>query len=101
MFMDTIKEFQHSLSQLIYSITGIKSLNKIKSTIDGFIRPTVEGDKEKLPWGKAILSMKSITSFEDVAENQGNKKITFEELYPHIDDSESDYSVENLLAALN
>ncbi len=99
--MDTVKELQHSLSQLIYSITDIRSLNKIKSTIDGFIRPTVEEDKDELPWEKAVLSMKSITSFEDVVESQGSKNITFDELYPHVDDSESDYSVDDLLAALN
>lgn len=99
--MDTVKELQHSLSQLIYSITDVKSLSKIKSTVDGFIRSTIEENKDELPWKKAALSMKPITSFEDVVESQGNKNITFDELYLHVDDSESDYSVHDLLAALN
>lgn len=56
---------------------------------------------EKLPWQKAMLSMKTISSFEDVVESQDNKKLTFDELYPHIDDTKCDYTVEDLLAALN
>lgn len=50
---------------------------------------------------KAALSMKAITSFEDVVKSQGDQKLTFEELYPYIDESDSDYSVDDLLAALN
>lgn len=98
--MNTVEELQHNLSQLIYSITDIESLNKIKSTVDGFIKPT-EHKKEHLPWTQASLNMKTITSFEEVVNSQGAKKITFEELYPYIDESESDYSVTDLLAALN
>ena len=53
--------------------------------------------------------MKSISSFEDVVPNEAekaqgkttNKKLTFEELHPFIDESDSDYSVEDLLSALN
>jgi hypothetical protein len=97
--MNTVKELQNSLSQLIYSITDIKSLNEIKSTVDSFIKPV--DNNNDLPWYEAALSMKTITSFEDVVESQGNKKLTFEELYPCIDESESEYSVDDLLAALN
>ncbi len=46
--------------------------------------------------------MKSITSFEDEVNLQGIPKLAFDDLYPFIDDSEDDdYSVEDLLAALN
>ncbi|MEZ4984431.1 MAG: hypothetical protein R2795_05230 [Saprospiraceae bacterium] len=96
--MDTVKELQHSLSQLIYSITDVRSLSKIKSAVDRFIKPT---EDNVLPWEKATLSMKRIASFEDVVKSQGDKNLTFEELYPFIDESESDYTVEDLLAALN
>jgi len=99
--MNTIKELQHSLSQLIYSITDMKSLTKIKSTVDSIIDPVIKEDQNNVPWKDATLSMKSITSFENVIEAQGNKRITFENLYPYIDDTESDYSVKDLLAALN
>lgn len=98
--MNTVKELQHSLSQLIYSITDMKLLSEIKSTVDSFIKPSEER-QEDLPWEKATLSMKSITSFDDVVAMQGDKKITFEELYPYIDESESEYSINDLLAALN
>ena len=98
--MNTIKELQHSLSQLIYSIKDIKSLSEIKSMVDHVIKPT-ENKKNDLPWDKAILSMKTITPFKEIVKNQGNKKLTFKELYPCIDDSDSSYSVDDLLAALN
>ena len=100
--MNTVEELQHSLSQLIYSITDLKSLSKIKSTVDNLINPARDGIRpNELPWKKATLSMKSISSFEDVVKAQGNKKLTFEELHPFIDESDSDYSVEDLLSALN
>ena len=60
-----------------------------------------EESKDDLPWEKATLSMKTITSFDDVVGVQGDKTITFEELYPYIDESESEYSIDDLLAALN
>ncbi|HMQ50348.1 MAG TPA: hypothetical protein PKA70_22980 [Saprospiraceae bacterium] len=97
--MNTVKELQHSLSQLIYSITDVRSLSKIKSAIDRFVKP-VE-DNNVLPWEQATLSMKSITSFEDEVKNQGDKHLTFEGLYPCIDESETDYTIDDLLAALN
>ena len=98
--MNTVKELQHSLSQLIYSITDIKSLSEIKSTVDRFIK-TTENKENDLSWKKAVLSMKTITSFKEVVKNQGGKKLTFDELYPCIDESENDYSTDDLLAALN
>ena len=39
--MNTVKELQHSLSQLIYSIKDIKSLSEIKSTVDRFIEISI------------------------------------------------------------
>ncbi|MGB0839225.1 MAG: hypothetical protein ACPGXL_03735 [Chitinophagales bacterium] len=100
--MNTLEELQYSLSKFIYSTTDIVALNKIKSVVDDFLKPVENVVKEEeAPWQKAILSMKTITSFEDVVESQGNKKLTFNELYPYIDDTESDYTVEDLLAALN
>ncbi|MEM9984756.1 MAG: hypothetical protein AAF804_06645, partial [Bacteroidota bacterium] len=63
--------------------------------------PSVKQGRNNLPWEKATLSMKSMISFEEVVESQGRKKISFEKLYSHVDDSESDYSVGDLLAALN
>jgi hypothetical protein len=100
--MSTVKELQYRLSQLIYSITDVASLIRIKSTVDSLMRPIEERtNNDILPWDKATLSMKSISSFEDEVKTQGNKKLTFEDLYPCIDESESDYSVDDLLAALN
>lgn len=100
--MNSVKELQHNLSQLIYSITDIKSLSEIKSAVDDLIKPIENSSvNNDLPWHNATLSMKKISSFEDVVKNQGSKKITFDELYPYIDDSENDYSVDDLLAALN
>ncbi|MEL7220459.1 MAG: hypothetical protein AAGJ93_04015, partial [Bacteroidota bacterium] len=78
-----------------------QSLSKIKSTVDSVTSSSLQENKVDLPWKKATLYMKSITSFEEVIESQGNKKITFEDLYPLLDDSESDYSIDDLLAALN
>ncbi|MGH1433050.1 MAG: hypothetical protein ACRBG0_01175 [Lewinella sp.] len=97
--MNTVKELQHSLSQLIYSITDVKSLSEIKSTVDLFVKD--DSISNDVPWQAAILSMKKISSLEDVAKSQGDKKLTFDELYPCIDESENDYSVDDLLAALN
>ena len=100
--MNTVKELQHSLSQIIYSITDIKSLSQIKSTVDKLMRPVENNtNSDDFPWQKATLFMKKISSFEDVAKSQGGKKLTFEELYPCIDESDSEYSVDDLLAALN
>ena len=100
--MNTVKELQHSLSQIIYSISDLKSLSKIKSIVDDFIKPIQKQDNlDNLPWKAATLSMKKVTSFEDIARLQGNKNLTFEELYPYIDTSDSDYDVDDLLAALN
>lgn len=100
--MNSVKELQHNLSQLIYSITDIKFLSEIKLAVDDLIKPIENSSvNNDLPWHIATLSMKKISSFEDVVKNQGSKKITFDELYPYIDDSESDYSVDDLLAALN
>lgn len=98
--MNPVKELQHSLSQLIYSITDLKSLNKIKSTVDTFLNPAEE-NQDALPWQEATLSMKKTIPFEEVVENQGDKKLTFKELYPYIDDAEGTYSIDDLLAALN
>ena len=100
--MDTVKELQHSLSQLIYSITDIKSLSQIKTTVDRLIvADKKNGISNGAPWGEAVLKMKPITSYEDVVKSQGDKKLTFEELYPHIDDNEDEYSIDDLLNALN
>jgi hypothetical protein len=97
--MNAVEELQRSLSQLIYSIRDLKSLTKIKSTVDNLIIPTDENSD--VPWRKATLVMKNISSFQDVVNSQGNKKLTFDDLSPFIDDSDSNYTVDDLLAALN
>ncbi|MEL6944918.1 MAG: hypothetical protein AAFO82_19860 [Bacteroidota bacterium] len=81
---------------MISALNDIQVLQSIRERLK-----TVDTDNGKLPWHEAVLSMKTITSFEDEVERQGNKKLTFEELYPYIDESDNDYSVDDLLAALN
>jgi hypothetical protein len=100
--MNEIKELQHSLSQLIYSISDFKSLSQIKNTVDNLIIiPTDQDDKIDLPWADYKINLKPIIPFKEVVRNQGQKKLTFEELYPLIDDSDDDYNLEMLLSALN
>lgn len=99
--MNTVKELQNTLSQLIYSVKDLRSLNEIKLVLDKLVEIKEEKKDILPPWEGAVLSMTSISSFEDVVDSQGNKKLTFDELYPYIDESESDYTVDELLAALN
>lgn len=101
--METIKELQSSLSQIIYSIADLASLKKIKAVVEEFSRSSDdEFSLDHLPWSKAKLNLKKISSFEEEVRTQGNKKITFNELYPFIDDMEdSSYSLDDLLNALN
>jgi len=58
--MNTVKELQYSLSQLIYSITDLTSLTKIHSTVKSLLQSSDEGDI--LPWTVATLHMKEVSS---------------------------------------
>ncbi|MFK7932149.1 MAG: hypothetical protein AB8G22_01485 [Saprospiraceae bacterium] len=99
--MSTIKQLQQDLSQIIYSITDINALQQIKSTVYDLFPQKNDKTTESPSWMAAQLTLKPLTSFADVVNEQGRKQLTFEELYPYIDDTEEDYTLDDLLAALN
>lgn len=100
--MNSVKELQADLSKIIFSIGDFDSLSKIKVSIERMVSSFDRKTEGQLPWDGAQLKMKSITSFEDEVNLQDVPKLAFDDLYPFIDDSEDDdYSIEDLLAALN
>lgn len=87
---------------MIYLIADLSSLKQIESAVEKLVPGSNQSSPSDLPWLNATLQLKSITSFEDEVKRQGRKKITFEQLYPFIDDTEgSEDELEDLLAALN
>lgn len=100
--MNAVQELQDRLSRIIYKISDVTSLRQIESAVGGLVTSNDEKSLDiEAPWGKAVLEMKSLPSFQDEVRRQGNKKLTFTELYPCIDDSDERYDVYDLLAALN
>lgn len=100
--MNAVQELQNRLSRIIYKISDVASLRQIESAVDGLV-PSIDAKSavDEAPWSKAVLTMKTLPSFENVVDDQGGKKLTFAELYPYIDESDETYDVYDLLAALN
>ncbi|MBC6996567.1 hypothetical protein QWY85_09380 [Neolewinella lacunae] len=101
--MSSVEEMQNSLSRLIYSITDLNNLSRIKSVVERFASSSqaeVEAPQE-LPWASAVLKVKKTPTFAQEFEAQGRKSLSFAELEPLIDDADDGYSLEDLLAALN
>ena len=100
--MNAVQELQDRLSRIIYKISDVASLRQIELAVGGLFPsegktlPSVEA-----PWGKAVLKIKQLPTFQEEVKRQGNKKLTFTELYPCIDEADEAYDIYDLLAALN
>ncbi|MEM6299197.1 MAG: hypothetical protein AAF740_10975, partial [Bacteroidota bacterium] len=69
-------------------------LRQISSSIERIAAPTSK------KWEQATLVMKKALPFKEIAKSQGNKRLTFSELYPCIQDIENEnYSLQDLLNA--
>jgi hypothetical protein len=100
--MNAVQELQNRLASIIYRISDVASLREIESAVDG-LAPSIDAESVvvEIPWRKAVLTMKTLPSFEKVVDDQGGKKLTFAALYPYIDESDETCDVYDLLAALN
>ena len=106
--MSSLEKAQHSLAQLIYSISDLRILDELQAKLKSHVAK--EADDARVtsvsptpPWQNAIVDIQPLPTFDEVVKAQNKQPLCFEELEPLIDDViESDgYTLEDLLNAVN
>lgn len=100
--MNSVEELQNTLSRLIFSVRDFRVLREIKQAVEAVLPDSPnEQVVEAAPWEGHELQVRAMPSFGEVVRAQGHRQLLFAELLPHIDDTPTDYTLDDLLAALN
>jgi hypothetical protein len=99
--MNSVEELQNTLSRLIFSVRDFRVLREIKQAVEAVLPDSPDEQVVKAPWVGHELQVRAMPSFGEVVRAQGHRQLLFAELLPHIDDTPTDYTLDDLLTALN
>lgn len=99
--MDSAREIQAKIINLINDITDVNQLSAIHVDIQQKTQDIQKGNAEALPWQDSIAEIRERISFEDLIKEQGQKTITYDEICQLSEGIEWEQSLEELLEMLD
>ena len=99
--MDSAREIQVKIINMINEITDVRQLSAIHVELQQKTQNIQVAHSEILPWHDVIAEIRERTSFDDLIKDQGEKSITYEQICQLAEGIEWEHDLEEILEMLD